>query len=391
MEPRLCESGDVRDDSRRGASVAAADEPQAGAAQLLLELGPLGQIRRCNSAARDLFGDDRIASAQFLPDLLPAPAASEILRAMAQCLDSGYASGSLQLQAADQDYRFHMHRLAAATIRDEVSVLLQLQAQGADDGVSVEQWWDNLVRQHKYQSIVQLNRTLLHDINNSLATVLGYSYLALEKLKKGGSEKVEEFLAMVYEAGEKARDLVAKIQSMNCHRNWRQGGILTCAQLLSETLGLAKSSFPATVLLQTQEVDEQLVVDIEPGGVRQVLFSYILRLQAMTTKPSKVLVSLRRVTFTASHCASCGEAFSGEYALLACRELAADATAAAPSLLPAVTQAPDPVDFTLGPQMLPAIVHTYGGHCVQRQEGATTVCEFYFPLLTGDNLLLIKD
>ncbi|NOX91859.1 MAG: PAS domain S-box protein [Gammaproteobacteria bacterium] len=75
----------------------------------------------------------------------------------------------------------------------------------------------------KMDAIGQLTAGIAHDFNNILASINGYTDLALTRCVGEGQEKLQEYLEQVYKAGERARDLIQQMMDDGVQPEHRGG------------------------------------------------------------------------------------------------------------------------------------------------------------------------
>ena len=120
-----------------------------------------------------------------------------------------------------------------------------------------------LIQAQKMEAIGTLAGGIAHDFNNILASIMGYTELALLDIEK--ESQIHEYLQAVMVAGNRAKDLVRQILTFS-----RQTEIqlqpLQMGFVLSEVFKLLRASLPSTVEVRLQTNSEATVM----GDVTQI-------------------------------------------------------------------------------------------------------------------------
>ncbi len=88
---------------------------------------------------------------------------------------------------------------------------------------------------------------IAHDFNNILGTMLGYTELLLNEYPKNNKEK--EYLEQVYQAGERAAELVQQILTFSRAQEQYLQPVFV-APIIEEALKMIRATIPATVAIQ---------------------------------------------------------------------------------------------------------------------------------------------
>jgi PAS domain S-box-containing protein len=109
----------------------------------------------------------------------------------------------------------------------------------------------------KMQSIGTLAGGIAHDFNNILASVLGFTELALDDVEKG--TLLDENLQEVYAAANRARELVKQILTF-ARQSDAEIEPVKIAMIAKEVLKFIRSSIPATIEIQQNVASDSLVM-----------------------------------------------------------------------------------------------------------------------------------
>ena len=149
---------------------------------------------------------------------------------------------------------------------------------------------DQLQQSQKMQAIGTLAGGIVHDFNNILSVILGYTSLVLDDKANNGTTR--ENLEMVMQAGRRARDLVEQILTFS-RRSDRAKERVALKPTVEEVLKLLRSTLPATIDIQQSLADGPGFVLADSSQIHQVLMNLCTNAaQAMTTGEGVLTVTL---------------------------------------------------------------------------------------------------
>ncbi|MHB8765346.1 MAG: PAS domain-containing sensor histidine kinase [Deferrisomatales bacterium] len=127
---------------------------------------------------------------------------------------------------------------------------------------------DQVRQKQKLESLGVLAGGIAHDLNNTLAPIIGFAELAADDTPEGSPNR--ERLGRVLSAAERARDLVQQI--LVFARQSKEGvRPVHLAAEVRETLALVRASLPATIRLESELEDEGAWIQATPTAIHQVL------------------------------------------------------------------------------------------------------------------------
>jgi len=157
------------------------------------------------------------------------------------------------------------------------------------------QW--QLAQAHKMEAIGTLAGGIAHDFNNILASVLGYSELALEEIREGS--RAREYLDQIFKAGNRARELVQQILTFSRKRSEVQQFNLQPATIIKEALKLMRATLPTTIEMEEEIHSDCGSILANPTNIHQILVNLCTNaLHAMEEEKGTLTVKLSRVMFT---------------------------------------------------------------------------------------------
>lgn len=126
-----------------------------------------------------------------------------------------------------------------------------------------------LIQSRKMESIGNLAGGIAHDFNNILASIIGFTELALDEAERGST--IEDSLQEVYTAGKRAKDLVKQILAF-ARQSEEERKPIQPGQIAKEVLKLLRSTIPVTVEIN-QSIDSESFVMGNPTQLNQVLMN----------------------------------------------------------------------------------------------------------------------
>jgi PAS domain S-box-containing protein len=198
------------------------------------------------------------------PEGLPLPDSTwaEIYRSFAEGLPWG---GKLEKVA--KDGRQYTVVATIAAVRDVTGKIVSYFDYWRDI-THEEDLQKQLFQARKMEAIGTLAGGIAHDFNNILATMMGYTELAL--LKTGALDPVSHELDMVLSAGERAKELVKQILTFS--RKWEnRKKPLHLTPLVKEGLKMLRATLPTSVIMRITLDAHEDTVRVDPNQMHQVL------------------------------------------------------------------------------------------------------------------------
>jgi PAS domain S-box-containing protein len=122
----------------------------------------------------------------------------------------------------------------------------------------------------KMEAIGTLAGGIAHDFNNILASMVGYTELAMMNDKR--ADLRANYLGQVMQACERAKNLVEQILSFSRQREQQKKPVDT-RLIVKEALKLLRSSLPATIKINTQITEKPLTIMADPTQVHQIVMN----------------------------------------------------------------------------------------------------------------------
>lgn len=243
-----------------------------------------------------------------------------------------------------------------------------------------------LQQAQRMEAIGYLTGGVAHDFNNILASILGYTGLALERAERD-PETMRRYLQEVRNAGEKARSLVQRMLVFS-RGGTGQSVPLALGEALKETLRLVRASLPAGIGLGLETPTDEQRVLMDPVQLQQILMNLSLNARDACGDQGLITVQLLEARAYSCECASCHRPFAGEFVGIAVRDTGTGMNAEV------IARIFDPFFTTkslgqgsgLGLSIVHGIVHDHGGHLqVESQPGAGTQFRILLPVLVAND------
>ena len=174
-----------------------------------------------------------------------------------------------------------------------------------------------LLHSKRIESLGKLTGGIAHEFNNLLASILGYTELALDTEKVKKDTKLTQYLTQVINASEKSAELVTQMLTYS-----RSEGVsdkkekLSVAALITDVEKLLKPIIPGSFTVNINKPDKYLFINANSAMMTQVLMNLFLNAKdAIENKKGVITIDSKVVSFSASDetCSSCHQDIQGEY------------------------------------------------------------------------------
>ena len=281
------------------------------------------------------------------------------------------ARGEVLLDAGGQPYRM---------LGTQVDVTEHKLAQAEN-----EQLLRQMQQMQKMEALGQLTGGVAHDFNNILGVMLGYTQLVFECGKTRLPADALEGLEEVRRAGERARDLIAKMLT------FARGGqgtadVLDPAPLVHEVARMLAATLPSSIGLSVNAEDDLPPVLVDPVELHQCVTNLCLNARDALQGQGCIEVTLRDARDRPPReCHACHQLFSGDFVELSVTD---DGPGMSPEVLERIF---DPFFTTkavgrgtgMGLAVVMGIMKKIGGHIiVESRPGKGSSFRLYYPLTT---------
>jgi len=240
----------------------------------------------------------------------------------------------------------------------------------------------------KMEAIGQLTAGIAHDFNNILASINGYTDLALTRCVGEGQEKLQEYLGQVYKAGERARDLIQQMMAYSRSTEVDMSA-LDPRPLIRETVTMMRASLPTSIQLNVNVPadSEQIIINMEPVQLQQIIMNLCVNARDAMHSQGRLNLRLNVVHQLRVECVSCHEVAEGDYVALSVQDSGEGMNADILEHLfePFFTTKDVGEGTGLGLSVVHGIVHEHGGHIsVESVVDQGTTFNLLFPLLVTE-------
>ena len=180
-----------------------------------------------------------------------------------------------------------------------------------------EQLEHQLQQAQKMDALGKLTGGIAHDFNNILASILGFTSLAQSQVSTGagGAEgRLGEYLGAVMAAGERARELVAKMLAFSRNAPREDLHEVDPAPLLQEVARMMESIIPSSIELVLELPPSPVAGLLDPSDLHQLLVNLIVNARdALGGRHGCVTVSLREPQHLRGVCSACHGVLDDRY------------------------------------------------------------------------------
>jgi PAS domain S-box-containing protein len=244
-------------------------------------------------------------------------------------------------------------------------------------------------KSQKMDAIGQLTAGIAHDFNNILASINGYTDLALNRCVGEGQEKLKEYLEQVYSAGERARDLIQQMMTYSrTSTSTLEQTVLDPRPVIAETVKMLRSTFPASIDLTSSLPDEgNMKINIESVQLQQIVMNLCINARDAMHGTGHLDLRLQLTDRRQYECSSCHATVEGSYVVLTVQDSGDGIAAEALEHLfePFFTTKDVGEGTGLGLSVVHGIMHDHNGHIrVESVSGKGTSFSLLFPRLAEE-------
>ncbi|MBV1905298.1 MAG: response regulator [Pseudomonadales bacterium] len=255
--------------------------------------------------------------------------------------------------------------------------LAQEQEKTEADRAAIE---SQLQQSAKMEAIGRLAGGIAHDFNNILATIIGYTELAIDARQ---AEKAEKYLAEVMQASKQARDLISQMLSFSRTSKWNAKQ-LDVEDTLAQVSGMLRAAIPSNILLHSHIATDLPHIFIDANQLQQVVVNLIINASGAIEGTGNIRLHAHRDNMS-TRCASCSEYFSGAYLTLSVSDTGDQIPAELhQNIFCSLVSSSKPGRTNgFGLWQVHHILHEYGGHVsVQNMPGEGAQFSIHLPAIT---------
>lgn len=174
---------------------------------------------------------------------------------------------------------------------------------------------EELLQAQKMEALGQLSSDIAHDFNNVLASMMGFTDLALRLSRQSQAPKVLNYLENVLEGGRRAQALVEQLLVYSRPQT-NSDELNDLGPELTEIANLLKSSLPASI-----SIDFSIEEDLPKAKIQAIQFHQILMNLALNARDAmegrgELGIALQMREFTHEECTICHADLRGRWLVL---------------------------------------------------------------------------
>lgn len=149
---------------------------------------------------------------------------------------------------------------------------------------------EQLIHHQKLETIGTLTAGIAHEFNNLLSPIMGYSMVILEKSRVSEPETFESALE-IYQASEKAKDLVTQISRLSRRQSVALMKPLSPEKLISDVILMSEASIPGNIIVE-KDINTDMMILGDEGQLGHMLLNLVINaVQAMSQSDGILTVS----------------------------------------------------------------------------------------------------
>ena len=178
-----------------------------------------------------------------------------------------------------------------------------------------EQLQRQLAQAQKMETIGRLTGGIAHDFNNILASILGFTDLALTRHVPDSQSKLHEYLAHVKRAAERARDLVASMLAVT-RVNKSEASTVDVADTVREVTQLLRPIIPSSIQLNSHVAPTTIKLWLDATRLHQALMNLCLNARDAVDEHGVIDIAIEVNDSLTGECASCHASVQGHWLAL---------------------------------------------------------------------------
>lgn len=245
-----------------------------------------------------------------------------------------------------------------------------------------------LIQAQKMEAVGQLTGGIAHDFNNILASMLGYTDLALELYVPDKASKLATYLTEVMKAGERARNLIGKMLAFSRGAEGEAQPV-AAGQMITEVVQLLHSAFPASIKLTTDISPTVPLILIDPVQLHQILMNLCINARDAISTHGRIEIKLSRRAEVEAICASCHLPVHGEFVEIRVSDNGSgiDPHTLSHMFEPFFTTKEIGKGSGMGLSTVHGLVHGAGGHLfAESQPGAGSTLRIWLPAASASSI-----
>ena len=169
-----------------------------------------------------------------------------------------------------------------------------------------------LLQIQKMESIGQLTGGIAHDFNNILSSVLGYTELCVESIGEESDEKISSYLKEVIKSGERAKNLVAQMQTFSRGGN-NEKKTLNIHEVIKDAVKMLQPMLSEKIEVNLDCDNKSLFVHADTTQLHQLIMNLCINARDAMSGKGVIDIIITHHRQHKVHCASCYQSVVGDY------------------------------------------------------------------------------
>ena len=249
-----------------------------------------------------------------------------------------------------------------------------------------QQLEQKLFQSQKMEAVGQLTGGIAHDFNNILASILGYTNLAIKHCVQDKESKLANYLDEIKHGGERARDL---IEQMMIYSRVRPSVVsnIDLQPVVEQSLRLLRPALPSNIDIYTRFSELTPKINFDPAQLEQIIMNLCINARDAIETSGSIDIDVETASYHEHACDSCHAVISGDFVVLSVRDSGTgiDIEMSNRIFEPFFTTKEVGRGTGMGLSMVHGIMHEFGGHIlVDSTVGKGTDFLLLFPIIDAE-------
>lgn len=243
-----------------------------------------------------------------------------------------------------------------------------------------------LLHAQKVHALGALTSGIAHDFNNILASVLGYSNLALDRFVPEKESRLAQYLREVISASERARDLISKMLTFTRAKPDKTLTNIPPEAAIQEVVAMMRPSIPSNIGMQIRR-GPPVTVLVDSGELHQMLVNLIINSRDAILSHGEITIGWEVIETSGRTCAFSRQPLTGNFVSIFVSDSGTgiDSETLEHIFDPYFTTKDVGKGSGLGLPMVQGIMYRAGGHVlVESAPGRGTTFRLLFPITSNN-------
>lgn len=247
-----------------------------------------------------------------------------------------------------------------------------------------------LLQAQKMEALGQLTSGVAHDFNNILASMMGFTELAMDLVEEEPELELQDikvrfidYLNEVHNSGKRAQSLISQMLTFSRTGHSGKQGPFDMSILVHEAIKLLRPVLPSSISIRADMQKSIPLVMADPVQLHQVVMNICINARDAMEGKGRIEIGLGETAISNLFCASCQQQVEGQYLELAISDSGPGIHAKVLERLfePFFTTKKTGKGTGMGLAMAHGIMHRHDGHIIVASEpGLGSTFRLLFPL-----------